>query len=97
MRYDSAGKPYFIDHINKRSTYDDPRTTTTTTPSTPPPQPAAAPSPVFNHTTVAVNTPVATTPATTPAATNPVELPQGWEMRLDQQGRPYFIDHQNKK
>lgn len=24
-------------------------------------------------------------------------LPMGWEMRRDQQGRPYFVDHINKR
>jgi hypothetical protein len=23
-------------------------------------------------------------------------LPSGWEMRMDPQGRPYYIDHNNK-
>lgn len=26
MKLDPQGRPYFIDHINKRTTYEDPRT-----------------------------------------------------------------------
>ncbi|RUS88330.1 hypothetical protein EGW08_003901 [Elysia chlorotica] len=36
----------------------------------------------------------ATTPTVAPAAVEP--LPPGWEMRTDQQGRPYYVDHNTR-
>ncbi|GFR94962.1 NEDD4-like E3 ubiquitin-protein ligase WWP1 [Elysia marginata] len=36
----------------------------------------------------------ATTPTAAPAANEP--LPPGWEMRTDQQGRPYYVDHNTR-
>ncbi|KAK3772899.1 hypothetical protein RRG08_024084 [Elysia crispata] len=36
----------------------------------------------------------ATTPTAAPAASEP--LPPGWEMRTDQQGRPYYVDHNTR-
>ena len=75
------GRPYFIDHINRRSTYDDPRVAAQV--------PASVP--------VSVAPVAAQPTTSTPGVMAPAEgLPPGWEMRYHN-GIPYFIDHVNKR
>ncbi|KAH9480424.1 putative E3 ubiquitin-protein ligase hulA [Psilocybe cubensis] len=63
------GRPYFVDHHTRTTTWTDPRRAT---------QPA----------------PVAETrPVTNP---NLGPLPSGWEMRLTNTGRVYFVDHNTR-
>jgi len=142
MRRDDAGKVYYIDHVHKKSTYEDPRKGTSTTPSSPSVTPAASPIKQMSRSTSnkSVHTeyeqgsasplkqtlssghipkqpmsapgspsvgrapPVPSRPQTptlpqTPSVPSPPQLalPQGWEVRQDNQGRPYYIDHVNKK
>jgi len=48
---------------------------------------------------VPISSPVANSPTGVPAATSFANqpLPQGWEVRTDKYGRPYFLDHVHKK
>jgi hypothetical protein len=140
MRYDQQGRPYYIDHINRRSTYDDPRVQTGSyagkcgrcrslkvspiqfpviyyetiiltsvgpaqpqygyqpTPQTVYQNPQRVGSgsfPPVNQNPNVQNVGPVTTPVVAPVQQQP--LPQGWEMRYDQQGRPYYIDHINRR
>ena len=60
-----------------------PRKSVTVDTRTSPPPPASAPS-------------VNTDPPSSPVINASPPLPSGWETRIDQFGRPYFIDHNNK-
>jgi len=84
IRYSEIGRPYFIDHINKRSTYDDPRIPFLQSYGYPS-QPGLMqyPSQTFDQVSSSIG------------PTSP--LPNGWEMRYSETGRPYFIDHINKR
>jgi len=103
-RLDGQGRPYYVDHVNKKSTRDDPRTAQAA-----PPQQAAQPAAQPTQAPANTGTPVSLAPGEEP-------LPPGyglitileappiadllgcrWEKRLDGQGRPYFVDHVNKK
>jgi len=70
IRLDPHGKPYFIDHNNKKTTYDDPRKPLGQNIAYYPPQQVISP----------VSKP----------------LPPGWEIRTDNYGRPYFVDHNTR-
>lgn len=76
---------------------------------TPPPVPPApnlnaasqnrnAPTSTVAPSTSAEATPTTATTATTPTTASPANepLPPGWEMRTDQQGRPYYVDHNTR-
>ena len=46
-----------------------------------------------------LDTTTTTTPAdstATPNGGNQEPLPQGWEMRIDPHGRPYYVDHNTR-
>jgi E3 ubiquitin-protein ligase NEDD4 len=90
MRYNSDGRPYFVDHNTRLTTWNDPRT-----------RPAAA-APVLN-------TRPAVSQTSSPqelAAALAIEqqqrlqalgpLPSGWEMRMTNTGKLYFVDHNAK-
>ena len=87
MRYTSQGRPYFVDHSTRSTTWVDPRTTQqvhiTTIPSSvnnaPPSQ-----------------RPVADTRSTQQSVVQLGPLPSNWEMRLTNTGRIYFVDHTTK-
>lgn len=94
MKFEPSGRPYFIDHNAKTTTYNDPRTIPNPNPyfyahpgyyggpqQFPPPQQYSQPPPQQ--------------PTPNTAQPNP-PLPPGWEMRTDPQGRPFFIDHNSK-
>ncbi|KAF8469823.1 HECT-domain-containing protein [Russula ochroleuca] len=85
QRYDPRGRPYYVDH-NTRST------TWTRPPSHP--SPALAPhNPAANQATEEVLTPNTTNADGTYAD---VRLPLGWEERRAADGRPYFVDHHTR-
>jgi len=108
MRYEPSGRPYFIDHNKKMTTYQDPRI-----PMVPQPQIQVQPQPVQQQTVVYDNRsvldpsywfggPSQTTTTTVTSAPKPQvvlsgpPLPTGWEARADQTGKVYFIDHKTK-
>lgn len=84
-RYDQSGRIYFIDHVRRRSTYDDPRLPT--------PAPPAIARPPSIPTAPQVIAPVPQVIVQKPQQ----PLPSGWEVQYDQQRRPYYVDHINKK
>jgi len=47
-------------------------------------------------TTKSISIPIFGTLATQTKVVKEPPLPNGWEVRLDQQGKPYYIDHNNK-
>eukprot|EP00158_Paraphelidium_tribonemae_P006241 Partr_v1_DN27742_c0_g1_i1_m66988 putative E3 ubiquitin-protein ligase len=85
MRVTPQGRPYFVDHNSRATSWVDPRTTqrvslTTTTVTSPssgstPQQQVRSLQQTVNH-------------------LGP--LPSGWEMRLTDTGRVYFVDHNTK-
>jgi E3 ubiquitin-protein ligase NEDD4 len=68
-RFAPDGRPYYVDHRT--------RTTTWNHPLPPPVAPRPQPSPI--HSTG-----------------DSIPLPQGWEERSTSDGRPYFVDHNNR-
>jgi len=140
MKFDAAGRPYFIDHINKKSTYEDPRANSPKPPTATYPQLSTQmkqeielkqqqrqtmmlqaqtknvaledkqpPSENLNYNSQqhaqglqGIQTSASTVPQmqrsnSAPTSAEPLALPQGWEVRNDSAGRPYFIDHINKR
>ena len=85
-RFTSEGRPYYVDHATRTTTWVHPRRQN---PLPVRPQPPPAPPPT---TTAATTAP--TSPTTTPS--DAVPLPQGWEERQTADGRPYFVDHNSR-
>ncbi|KAI0294622.1 hypothetical protein B0F90DRAFT_1890995, partial [Multifurca ochricompacta] len=83
LRYDPRGRPYYVDH-NSRST-------TWTRPSSNPPPTIAALTPALPQPTEEVLIPNTTN---ADAALGP--LPSGWEMRMTSTRRIYFVDHNTR-
>ncbi|KAJ3411380.1 hypothetical protein HDV05_002305 [Chytridiales sp. JEL 0842] len=77
-RFTPEGRPYFIDHNTRATTWQDPRLN---------PQPAQV-------TNATAQQHLATTMAKTAAERGP--LPSGWEMRVTNNGRIYFVDHSSR-
>jgi len=108
--YDSAGRIYFIDHNAKMSTYTDPRIGLAPTQPQVVQQTTTVDnggllspsfwfgSPTQTTTTYTVANPAYSVTANPPANTVQYQqpLPPFWEMKYDQAGRPYFVDHKNK-
>jgi len=87
-RFTSENRPYYVDHATRTTTWVHPRRQN---PLPARPQPPPAPSPTTNAT---IPPPTSTSP-TTPAS-DAIPLPQGWEERQTPDGRPYFVDHNNR-
>ena len=85
-RFTSEGRPYYVDHATRTTTWVHPRRQNAL-PARPHPPPT--PSPPTNLT---IPTPTSTSPTTT-TTSDPIPLPQGWEERQTPDGRPYFVDH----
>ena len=85
-----------IFRTSSRSSTKQQRTPTSTTTTTSAPGPPAGPAPPFEA--VATSTGIAPTgPAPTPNSQVQEEpLPPGWEMRYDNYGRRYYVDHNNR-
>jgi E3 ubiquitin-protein ligase NEDD4 len=87
-RFTSEGRPYYVDHTTRTTTWVHPRRQTALPVR---PQPAPAPPPT---------TPPSTTPpapiSPTTAGSDAIPLPQGWEERQTPDGRPYFVDHNSR-
>ncbi|KAM9781679.1 transcriptional coactivator YAP1-like isoform X1 [Syngnathus typhle] len=83
-----TGQRYFLNHLDKTTTWHDPRLTQLQ--SAAPPHPG--PSPVHAH---SLSNPAT---ATTPPSCNPDAggLPEGWERAATAEGDVYYIDHVNK-
>ncbi|KAH7923840.1 HECT-domain-containing protein [Leucogyrophana mollusca] len=82
-RFDERGRPYYVDHGRRITTWIRPTTAQTTaqrprTASGPIAQPAIAPS------------------STSSGPYADVPLPLGWEERRTPEGRPYFVDHRTR-
>ena len=86
MKHDPQGKPFFIDHNTKSTTYDDPRL-----------KPVSAHTPTPTPTPVPVTLAPTQAPVTGPPQLNKEGLPLGWDMAVDPSGLTYFIDHNNKR
>ncbi|KAK0464380.1 uncharacterized protein EV420DRAFT_1039042 [Desarmillaria tabescens] len=88
-RYDPQGRPYYVDHNTRSTTWHRPRpngqpSTLSPVPQIQSTQQTAAP--VRNSTLVASNPPTVTD----------IPLPLGWEERRTPEGRPYFVDHHTR-
>jgi len=93
-RFTSEGRPYYVDHTTRTTTWVQPRRQN---PLPARPQPGPAPSPTTTTSTnaaAALPTPTSTSP--TSSASDPIPLPQGWEERQTPDGRPYFVDHNTR-
>jgi len=89
MRYTPEGRPYFVDHNTRTTAWQDPR--------------VRQPNAPFLSSRPASNTPL--TPQNLAAALAFEQqqrlqalgpLPSGWEMRMTNTGRVYFVDHNAK-
>lgn len=75
MKFTPQGRPYFVDHNNRSTTWVDPRTSVRMNVTSP-----AQVRPIVQQQTVTQLGP----------------LPAGWEMRVTQSGRVYFVDHNTR-
>ncbi|KAJ1554603.1 hypothetical protein HK405_004587 [Cladochytrium tenue] len=82
MRYTVDGRPYFVDHNTRTTTWLDPRRTR-------PPAPAAT-----GQTTAQAQVHLAQLVQQSNQTLGP--LPSGWEMRITSNNRIYFVDHSSK-
>ena len=99
-RFTSEGRPYYVDHTTRTTTWIHPRRQNAL-PARPQPPPAPSPTTTTPPSTAVSTTPTtttanATTTATTTAASDAIPLPQGWEERQTPDGRPYFVDHNSR-
>ena len=92
-RFTSEGRPYYVDHATRTTTWVHPRRQGAL-PARPQPPPAPSPTttPTLPNTTA--TTPISTSPTTT--TPDAIPLPQGWEERQTPDGRPYFVDHNSR-
>ncbi|KAI9326056.1 ubiquitin-protein ligase [Zopfochytrium polystomum] len=81
QRYTAEGRPYFVDHNTRSTTWVDPRRSQR-------PQTNAPSGPVSSQSHLAA------VMASTAATWGP--LPSGWEMRVTNTNRIYFVDHNSK-
>jgi len=105
MRYDQTGRAYYANHINKMTTYTDPRGTVPVQQTTIVQDNRSVFDPSYwlgggTKTVTTTSIPVTPTPTPTPVINyTPVinnALPYGWEMRFDNQGRTYYADSNTK-
>lgn len=91
MRYNSDGRPYFVDHNTRTTSWNDPRS-----------RPPAMTAPVN---TLRANITQTSSPQELAAALAIEQqqrlqalgpLPSGWEMRMTNTGKLYFVDHNAK-
>ncbi|XP_057677778.1 transcriptional coactivator YAP1-like isoform X1 [Corythoichthys intestinalis] len=84
-----AGQRYFLNHLDKTTTWHDPRLTQLQSTA----QPHPGPSPAHAH---SLSNPAPTT--ATPPSSNPDAggLPDGWERATTAEGDVYYVDHINK-
>ena len=103
MRYTTEGRPYFVDHMHRTTTWVDPRRVqqvrvySSSNNSTP----ATTTTTTFTTTGAAAAAGAAATPqqpvqVLQQTITQLGPLPSGWEMRLTNTGRVYFVDHNTR-
>ncbi|KAK0244090.1 hypothetical protein EDD85DRAFT_806675 [Armillaria nabsnona] len=89
-RTDPQGRPYYVDHNTRCTTWHRPRANGQPA-SLSPPTPTQSTTPQttapVRHTTLVASNP--------PAVTD-IPLPLGWEERRTPEGRPYFVDHHTR-
>ena len=91
-RFTSEGRPYYVDHTTRTTTWVHPRRQNALPAR---PQPAPVPSPTTTSSpSTAFPPPISAAPPSTGSDTIP--LPQGWEERQTPDGRPYFVDHNSR-
>ncbi|KAI8894491.1 E3 ubiquitin-protein ligase RSP5 [Globomyces pollinis-pini] len=81
MRHTPEGRPYFVNHNNRTTTWTDPRRTQ---------RPGASTTLSANQTQSQLQIALQTSTSTLGP------LPSGWEMRVTNTGRTYFVDHTSK-
>ena len=94
-RFTSEGRPYYVDHATRTTTWVHPRRQGALPAR---PQPPPAHSPTTTTTPPSINTPAVTPTSSSPSSTtsDAIPLPQGWEERQTPDGRPYFVDHNSR-
>jgi E3 ubiquitin-protein ligase NEDD4 len=85
MRHTPEGRPYFVDHNSRTTSWTDPRRVRLG-------RPGALTSTLVSGQTVA--TQLAIAQQQSQATLGP--LPSNWEMRVTNTGRIYFVDHTSK-
>lgn len=100
MRRAHDDRPYFIDHNTRTTTWVDPRRIQTVRITVPPPHSASGSSVPSGSATSSQSSAAATTNIPIQVLEQTVSqlgpVPSGWEMRLTQAGRVYFVDHNTK-
>jgi len=101
-RIDPQGRPYYVDHNTRQTTWHRPQPgaqSSQPTASRPASQvstphgPARTPSAIQ---TSVVTSPGSSTPASSTGPYADIPLPLGWEERRTPEGRPYFVDHHTR-
>ncbi|KAL4630782.1 WW domain-containing transcription regulator protein 1 [Arapaima gigas] len=83
MAFTSSGQRYFLNHIDKTTTWQDPRKTMTAATSHLNPNRPAVSTPLQQH-------------AVAQSQPGLGSLPEGWEQAVTPQGETYFIDHKTQ-
>ncbi|KXS21640.1 HECT-type ubiquitin-protein ligase E3 Pub1 [Gonapodya prolifera JEL478] len=91
-RVTPEGRQYFVDHNTRATTWHDPRVPRSNAPSGTPPQAPRPPTQPLTPQTLASS--LAYEQQQRLATLGP--LPSGWEMRMTNTGRVYFVDHNAK-
>ncbi|KAF4576917.1 hypothetical protein EYR36_004901 [Pleurotus pulmonarius] len=103
-RLDPHGRPYYVDHNTRTTSWRSPNATTTYHQS-PPLSTLSSPVSTSNIPNRAVSAAVSNPPPRTqstisvPTASSTaseIPLPAGWEERATPEGRPYFVDHRTR-
>ena len=102
-RFTSEGRPYYVDHATRTTTWVHPRRQNALParpqPTPAPPPPATTTTTNTNTNTTILNSTSATTTSTSSSTTttsDTVPLPEGWEERQTPDGRAYFVDHNSR-
>jgi len=102
-RYDDRGRKYFVNHAEKKTQWENPREQVNK-PTTLPPgwesriDPATGKQFFIDHNTKTTHWTAPVVAVSSPTSP-PVEkqLPPGWEIKYDDRGRRYFVNHLEKK
>ncbi|PPQ70016.1 hypothetical protein CVT26_013304 [Gymnopilus dilepis] len=101
-RIDPQGRPYYVDHNTRSTTWHRPQSISQQ--GGPPPassRPVSSQGAARNPSATAASPATATSPATSTATSQTgtyadIPLPLGWEERRTPEGRPYFVDHNTR-